>query len=177
MSNLEPVKAKKPTRKEKSEVKDRMKNFLMFLPNMVKLLGKLLGDGRVPTVDKALFLGAIAYLIMPLDFIPDFLPFIGQVDDTYLIALTLLRLINRTDESIVRQHWDGGGDVVSLANSIANIAPMLLPKRITRVLTSEVELTPNAQSIINTAQKKRSLAVEIPQPEKIKVDSQSNLPN
>ena len=128
MSELEPIKAKKPTRKEKSEMKDRMKNLLMFLPNMVKLLGKLLGDGRVPTVDKALFLGAIAYLIMPLDFIPDFLPFIGQVDDTYLIALTLLRLINRTDESIVREHWSGGGDVVSLANSIAKLAPMLLAK-------------------------------------------------
>lgn len=177
MSEMEPIKAKKPTRKEKSEVKDRMKNMLMFLPNMVKLLGKLLGDGRVPTVDKALFVGAIAYLFMPFDFIPDFLPFIGQVDDTYLIALSLLRLINRTDESIVREHWSGGGDVVSLANSIAKLAPMLLPKRVTRVLTSEVELTPNAQSIINAVETKKSMAVEIPQPENIKVDSQSNLPN
>lgn len=177
MSKLERTNAKKPTRKEKSEIKDRMKSFIMFLPNMVKLLGKLLGDGRVPTVDKALFLGAIAYLIMPLDFIPDFLPFIGQVDDTYLIALTLLRLINRTDETIVRQHWDGGGDIVSLANSIAKLAPMLLPKRITRVLSSEVELTSNAQSLINSVEKKKALAVEIPQAENIKIDSQSKLPN
>ncbi len=138
MSQIEKAKTQKPKRREKSEMKDRMKNMLMFLPNMVKLLGKLLTDSRVPTVDKALFAGAVLYVIMPLDFIPDFLPFIGQVDDSYLVALTLLRLINRTDETIVREHWRGGGDIVSLAGSIAKIAPMLLPKRVSLVLSSEV---------------------------------------
>ncbi len=139
------AKAVKPTRKEKSQLKGRMTSFLMFLPNMVKLLGKLLTDSRVATTDKALFAGAIVYVIMPLDFIPDVFPFIGQVDDLYLVALTLLRLVNRTDEGIIREHWAGGGDIASLANSIANIAPMLLPKRISRVLSSKVELTPAAE--------------------------------
>ena len=176
MSKLETTKTKKPTRKEKLEIKDRMKNFLMFLPNLVKLLGKLLADGRVPTVDKALFVGAIAYFIMPLDLIPDFLPFIGQVDDSYLIALSLLRLINRTDETVVRENWTGGGDIVALANSIANLAPNFLPKRVSRVISSEIELTPDAQKILNIAGRKKSLAVEIPQAEemnKVKIASPS----
>ena len=56
----------------------------MFLPNMVKLLGKLLTDSRVPKTEKFLVVGAIAYVIMPLDFIPDMIPFAGQVDDVYL---------------------------------------------------------------------------------------------
>jgi uncharacterized membrane protein YkvA (DUF1232 family) len=106
--------------------------------------------------------GAILYVIMPLDFIPDVLPFIGQVDDTYLVVLTLLRLINRTDESVVREHWSGGGDVVSLANSIAGIAPMLLPKRIERVLSAEVELTPAGKSLNSITKKIEPLAMEIP---------------
>ena len=79
-------------RGEKSELKGRMRSFLMFLPNMVMLLGRLLKDARVPTAEKALFLGAIVYVISPLDLIPDILPFIGQVDDLYVVALTLLRL-------------------------------------------------------------------------------------
>ncbi len=75
MNGLEEVKTDKPTRKEKGQAKSRLKNMLMFLPNMVKLLGNLLIDGRVPAVDKALFAAAIVYVIMPLDFIPDIFPF------------------------------------------------------------------------------------------------------
>jgi uncharacterized membrane protein YkvA (DUF1232 family) len=69
----------------------------MFLPNMVTLLGRMLKDSSVPTAEKALFLAAIVYVISPIDLIPDLFPFIGQVDDIYVVALTLLRLINRTD--------------------------------------------------------------------------------
>lgn len=163
MSDLQKAKPYKPTRKEKSELKSRMNNFLMFIPNFLKLLGKLLTDARVPMAEKALFAGAIIYAIMPLDFIPDVLPFIGQVDDAYLIALTLLRLINRTDESVVRQNWSGGGDIVSLANSIAKIAPVLLPKRVTRVLTSQVDLAPAAGKAFQAISKHEAVVVEKPQ--------------
>jgi uncharacterized membrane protein YkvA (DUF1232 family) len=126
------------------KAKRRMKNLLMFLPNMIALCGRLLTDARVPRAEKALFAGAIIYAIMPLDFIPDVIPFIGQMDDAYLIALSLLRLIGRTDEEVVREHWHGGGDVVRLAESIAGLAPRLLPRRIHRVLSSEVEIKPEA---------------------------------
>jgi len=172
MSRIEKAKSQKLTRREKGQVKDRMKNMLMFLPNMVKLLGKLLTDNRVPLVNKALFAGAIVYVIMPLDFIPDILPFIGQVDDAYLVALTLLRLINQTDETIIREHWRGGGDIVSLANSIASIAPMLLPKRVSRVLSSEVELTASGKALQNIS-KKGALLTEIAESEKVKIASPS----
>ena len=174
MSQIQKTDGQKLTRKEKGQMKDRMKNMLMFLPNMVKLLGKLLADSRVPIVDKALFAGAIVYVIMPLDFIPDLLPFIGQVDDTYLVALTLLRLINRSDETIIREHWRGGGDIVSLANSIASIAPMLLPKRVARVLSSEVELTTSGKAL-ESITKKEALFVEISpkENEKVKIASPS----
>lgn len=155
--NLSPVK--------KSQAKMRMKNMLMFLPNLVKLCGRLLTDKRVPLAEKALFAGAIIYAIMPLDFIPDVLPFIGQVDDVYLISLTLMRLITKTNEDIVREHWSGGGDIIKLTDSIASLAPMLLPKRITRVLSSKVELAPAGKELANLKKNKQSLVVEIPEPE------------
>lgn len=174
MSRLQKTDAVKPTRKEKGQMKDRMKNMLLFLPNMVKLLGKLLADNRVPVVNKALFAGAVLYVIMPFDFIPDLLPFIGQVDDTYLVALTLLRLINHSDETIIREHWGGGGDIVLLANSIAKIAPMLLPKRVSRILSSEVELTASGKAL-ESISKKKPLFVEVIKNEndKVKIASHS----
>ena len=130
---------------DKLQLKSRMKNLLMFLPNLVALCFRLLRDARVPLADKALFIGAIIYVISPLDFIPDLLPFIGQVDDIYLVALTLLRLINRADETVVREHWTGGGDIVQLSDSIAKLAPALLPPRVNRILKARVELAPNSQ--------------------------------
>ncbi|MGD9588369.1 MAG: YkvA family protein [Pyrinomonadaceae bacterium] len=167
----------KGVKRSRRQAKGRMRNFLMFLPNMVLLLGRLLKDARVPTAEKALFLAAIVYVISPLDFIPDFFPFIGQVDDIYVVALTLLRLVNRSDETVVRQHWSGGGDIVALSDSVASIAPILLPKRVTRVLSSKVELGSAAGVLKNIKTKRDPLVVEIPQAEKIKIDSRSKMTN
>jgi uncharacterized membrane protein YkvA (DUF1232 family) len=171
----------KPQQKiKRREARGRIGNFLMFLPNMVTLLGRLLKDARVPGAEKALFVAAIVYVISPLDFIPDVFPFIGQVDDLYVVALTLLRLLNRTDASVVRQHWSGGGDIVSLADSIASIAPIILPKRVTRVLSSRVELAPAGEMLKGIGKKGRPIVKEVPQaeaPPKIKVDSKSSMTN
>ncbi len=174
MSKKKVVKVK---RKEKKLMKGRMKNFLMFLPNMVKLCGNLLMDNRVPIAEKALFAAAIVYAISPIDFLPDIFPFIGQIDDIYLIALTLLRLTNYTDEKIVREHWKGGGDIIALTSAIAGIAPKLLPQRVSRVLSSKVELG-SAEKIVSAVKKKEKILVEIPEKKRNhKVDSRSKMNN
>lgn len=164
-------------RGEKSELKGRMRSFLMFLPNMVKLLARLLKDTRVPTAEKALFLGAIVYVISPLDLIPDILPFVGQVDDLYVVALTLLRLVNRTDESVVRQHWSGGGDIIALTDSIASIAPKILPKRVSRVLTSRVELAPAGKILRGVTKRDEALVREIAGDDIHEIDARSRMAN
>jgi hypothetical protein len=51
-----------------------------------------------------------------------------------------LRLMDRTDPRVVREHWSGGGDVVQLIQATAALAAKLLPKPIRRVLTSRVEV-------------------------------------
>ena len=162
------------------ESRGRMANFLMFLPNMVKLLGRLLKDSRVPKAEKSLFVAAIVYVISPIDFIPDVFPFIGQVDDIYVVALSLLRLINRTDDRVVRQLWSGGGDIVSLADTIAGLAPKFLPRRVTRVLTSRVEMAPAGKLLSGIGKKGQPLIYEIPQNElamETEIDPRSKVPN
>ena len=117
-----------------------MKNLLLFIPNLLVLCARLMVDPRVPATERVLVAGAILYALIPFDFIPDFIPFVGQVDDAYLIAMTLLRLMTVTDPRVVRQHWRGGGDVVELVGSMALMARKFLPKKIRRVLTSHVEM-------------------------------------
>jgi uncharacterized membrane protein YkvA (DUF1232 family) len=122
-----------------STLRRRMKNLLLFIPNLVLLCGRLIIDPRVPAKERLLVAGAIIYAVIPLDLIPDMLPFVGQIDDAYLISLTLLRLMSNTDPKIVREHWNGGGDIVELVGSMAGIAAKLLPEKIRRVLTARVE--------------------------------------
>ncbi len=108
------------------QARRRMKNLLMFIPNMIFLCVRLMTDSRVPTTEKALVAGAVIYAIVPLDLIPDMLPFVGQIDDAYLIAATLLRLVDRTDARVVREHWKGGGDVVELIEAMAQMTAKIV---------------------------------------------------
>ena len=125
------------------QTRRRMKNLLLFIPNLVLLCFRLMTDSRVPGTDRALVAGAVLYAIIPLDLIPDMIPFVGQIDDAYLIAVTLLRLVERTDERVLREHWNGGGDVVQLVEAMSLVTAKLLPRRIRRILTSRVEVAPD----------------------------------
>jgi uncharacterized membrane protein YkvA (DUF1232 family) len=122
-----------------SSLRSRMTNLLLVIPNLLMLSARLMVDPRVPAKERLLVAGAIVYAFVPFDFIPDMIPFVGQVDDAYLIALTLLRLMSVTEPHVIREHWRGGGDVVELIGATALLAGRLLPRRIRRVLTSRVE--------------------------------------
>jgi uncharacterized membrane protein YkvA (DUF1232 family) len=126
---------------------------------MVALCARLMVDKRVPLTERALFAAAVIYAVIPFDFIPDMIPFIGQIDDLFLIALTVLRLIDHTDDMVVREHWRGGGDIVALAQSAATLAPMLMPKRVARVLLARVKPTAEGTGLLAKGAKFEPLLV------------------
>jgi len=126
-------------------MKSRMKELLLFIPKLLWLLFGLLRDERVSRADKAILAGTILYVISPLDIIPDFIPFIGQVDDAYLIAISLMRLLNRTDAEVFREHWKGSIDLKDLVTSISTAAEYFLPSKIKNVLRGRIE-RPSAEA-------------------------------
>lgn len=132
-----------------------MKNLLLFVPNLLLLSARLMLDPRVPATERVLVAGAILYALIPLDFIPDVLPFVGQIDDAYLVALSLLRLMTVTDPRVVQGHWRGGGNVVELVGATAMAAKKLLPVKIRRVLTAHVEVKPSFSELVTKSGGKR----------------------
>lgn len=124
---------------ERKEKKKKLRELLLFVPNLMKLLYDLLKDPRVSRADKAILAGVIMYVIVPIDVIPDFVPFVGMVDDSYLIAISLLRLLNRADRQVVLEHWKGGVDIKQLVENIANIAAYFMPARLRNVLHGRIE--------------------------------------
>lgn len=82
------------------------------LPAFGKLLFRLLGEGRVSLLDRALFGATLVYLVSPVDAVPDWIPGLGQLDDLLLVLIALDRLLYRTDAGVLLEHWDGDPEVL-----------------------------------------------------------------
>lgn len=105
-------------------------SYLLALPDFFMLLCRLAIDKRVTASQKA-FIGAIiAYLILPLDFIPDFIPVIGFADDLVLVVFGLNLILNELDKSILLENWSGEENVLELLAKIALTAEKFLDKNI-----------------------------------------------
>lgn len=106
------------------------------LPRYLRMLVGLLGDRRVSTIDKVLVGVAFAYVITPIDFVPDFLPFMGQVDDVFLLALAVQRLIARAGRRALLDHWSGDPSALAAINlrRVLGAAAFFLPWRTRRRL-------------------------------------------
>jgi uncharacterized membrane protein YkvA (DUF1232 family) len=78
-----------------------------FIPDCVVLVGRLLADPRVPRRRKVLLGVLVAYLAMPLDLIPDFIPIAGQFDDAILVAVVLRVVLRSGGEGLLDEHWGG----------------------------------------------------------------------
>ena len=50
------------------KLRSRMKNLLLFLPNLLVLCARLMVDPRVPVTERVLVAGAIVYALIPFDF-------------------------------------------------------------------------------------------------------------
>lgn len=107
---------------------------LKAIPDLGKLLVKLTRDPRVPTKNKLIFGGVAAYLFLPIDFIPDFIPGIGQIDELALIALGLDAMVNRVPPEVVAEHWDGDGDVLDVIRRILSGVTSFIPENIKQKL-------------------------------------------
>ncbi|MGE5380324.1 MAG: YkvA family protein [Methylocystaceae bacterium] len=131
----------------KSSAKGVVVELLKVIPNLLKLLYRLLEDPRIPKTEKVILAGVAAYVVSPLDLIPDFVPFLGKVDDLVLIALVLKRLFNAAGEQVLNEHWDGGQDLLMLVDRILEYALRFLPSKIykllvTRAGTDYIDITP-----------------------------------
>jgi uncharacterized membrane protein YkvA (DUF1232 family) len=91
---------------------------LLFLPDLTVLLGRLLRDRRVPLAQKAVALGGIAYVLSPIDLLPALvLGPVGLLDDLFVVAACLSRLLNHVHPDVVRAHWSGQGDALEIIQS------------------------------------------------------------
>jgi uncharacterized membrane protein YkvA (DUF1232 family) len=95
-----------------------MKEYVLLVPRVAKLIAGLLRDPRVPAKPKATLAFVAVYLVSPIDLIPSFVPGLGQLDDLVVAALALDGLLNHVPEAVVRDHWEGDDDILEIVQEV-----------------------------------------------------------
>ncbi|HEX5869807.1 MAG TPA: DUF1232 domain-containing protein [Longimicrobium sp.] len=105
------------------------------IPAYLKLLGRLARDPRVSKVDKAIVAATLVYMVSPVDLVPDWVvPVVGQIEDLYLLALALSRLVNNAGMEVLLDHWDGDPASLGMALDTLDRASALLPGPVRAIL-------------------------------------------
>jgi len=103
---------------------------LMLIPNLLMLLWRLMQDAKVSASDKTIMIATIAYVMSPLDFLPDMIPVLGQVDDLLLLALVIKRLTDSVSYDVLLEYWEGNEELLEIVEKALNYAALLLPPSI-----------------------------------------------
>jgi uncharacterized membrane protein YkvA (DUF1232 family) len=96
-------------------VGDRIRDVLLLLPDLFALVIRLIRDPRIDRGPKLQLIAVTTYVISPIDLVPDFMLPFGLIDDTVALAFVLGRIVRMMDqagEDVLREHWEGQGDVL-----------------------------------------------------------------
>lgn len=109
---------------------DRSLSVVGRLLEYVRLVGRLMVDARVSWFDRALVVAAVAYVISPIDLIPDVIPFIGEVDDVVVLVAALTRLFEHAGRAVVLSHWRGDPEQLDAGwlKKVALVFSVFFPK-------------------------------------------------
>jgi uncharacterized membrane protein YkvA (DUF1232 family) len=95
---------------------------LRILPDLVRLLTRLARDPAQPRGVRVRLGLLLAYLALPVDLVPDFIPVLGYADDAIVVVLVLRSVVRRVGVDPLRAHWPGTDDGFTTLCRLAGIA-------------------------------------------------------
>jgi uncharacterized membrane protein YkvA (DUF1232 family) len=107
-----------------------VKDLLRALPDLGRLLVRLVRDPTLPRAAKIALGAAIVYLASPIDLIPDFIPFVGYLDDLLLAALVVDGIVNWVDRALLLKYWPGTPDSLERLARAARLLAAWVPRRL-----------------------------------------------
>jgi uncharacterized membrane protein YkvA (DUF1232 family) len=97
------------------------KEAMRILPDTIRLLRRLAADLSLPRGARVRLWIVFAYLAVPIDLVPDFLPVIGYADDAVIVAAVLRSVVRRAGPDAVRSHWPGSPDGLAVLWRLARL--------------------------------------------------------
>jgi uncharacterized membrane protein YkvA (DUF1232 family) len=102
----------------------RIRDTLRLLPDLVRLLHRLAGDRTLPRGVRIRLWLLLAYLALPFDLVPDFIPVIGYADDAVIVALALRSVTRRAGPAALDRHWPGTPDGLAAVRRLVGLPPV-----------------------------------------------------
>jgi uncharacterized membrane protein YkvA (DUF1232 family) len=99
----------------------RVRDALRLLPDVVRLLRRLAADPSLPFGVRVRLWLLLAYLALPFDLVPDFIPVIGYADDAVIVAFALRSITRRAGSEALDRHWPGSPDGLQAIRRLARI--------------------------------------------------------
>ncbi|HWI01527.1 MAG TPA: DUF1232 domain-containing protein [Propionibacteriaceae bacterium] len=87
-----------------------LREALRLLPDVLRLIRRLAADKTLPRGVRIRLALLLAYLAIPIDLIPDFVPVLGYADDAIIVTAVLRSVVRRAGLEAVRAHWPGTDD-------------------------------------------------------------------
>lgn len=87
-----------------------LREALRVLPDVLRLVRRLAADKSLPRGVRVRLALLLAYLAVPIDLIPDFIPVLGYADDAIIVTAVLRGVVSRAGLDAVRAHWPGTDD-------------------------------------------------------------------
>jgi uncharacterized membrane protein YkvA (DUF1232 family) len=84
-----------------------VRSALRLLPDLVRLVRRLAGDRTLPRGVRVRLWLLLAYLLSPVDLVPDVVPVLGYADDVVVVALALRSVARRAGSEALVRHWPG----------------------------------------------------------------------
>ena len=107
-----------------------MKELLLALPRLARMLVSLAGDRDVPTAAKVVLAAVAVYLVSPIDLIPDFIPWVGYLDDVILAAVVVDGVINFIERPLLLRYWPGSPASLEKLARAARLLAIWVPRRL-----------------------------------------------
>ena len=85
----------------------RLADLVRIVPDVLRLARSLIGDRSVPLGVRAALVGMVAWLVNPIDLIPEFIPVIGPLDDVVVAVLVLRYVRRRLGDDQLSRRWPG----------------------------------------------------------------------
>ncbi|HEX5203672.1 YkvA family protein [Paractinoplanes rhizophilus] len=101
----------------------QLREALRLLPDLLRLLSRLAADRSLPRGVRVRLGLLLAYLAVPFDLIPDFIPVLGHADDAIIVVAVLRSTVRRAGLDAVRRHWPGTDEGFAALSRLTGLPP------------------------------------------------------
>jgi uncharacterized membrane protein YkvA (DUF1232 family) len=136
----------------------RMARLVIKLPTYARVVWGIMRDPRTPIGLKGMLAAALAYVVLPVDLIPDVIPILGQADDLTVLLLVLDLFIQNAPAEVRAEHTARAKDGTADLDRDLERLRGLMGGRFDRIRDNLPELLDRYGTVRDPEQLKRAMA-------------------